>query len=249
MKAKIKNGVLLGIRFDGKDNSSTFIMPNRVKYIDDHVFSGCSRLTGVTISNRVTSIDDEAFLGCTGLTSVTIPDSVTRIGDEAFYGCLSLKSVTIPGSVKSIGYEAFGTCISLTSVTIPDGVTRIGGAVFVGCLSLTSVTIPNSVTSIGYEIFAYTGNGLQVCFETGTNEINIDEKTFGSSKFKFVYLSKDGKRIVFSCYEDENLKNSSHEFDFEEGFLKLFNNNFRENLIKSKNCQKEKNIKYTSPEK
>ena len=51
-------------------------------------FSGCSRLTSITIPNGITSIEDYAFNSCSSLTSVTIPNSVTSIGESAFYGCI-----------------------------------------------------------------------------------------------------------------------------------------------------------------
>ena len=57
-------------------------------------FSGCTRLTSVTIGNSVTSIERYAFYDCTGLTSVTIGNNVTSIGEYAFCGCSNLASVT-----------------------------------------------------------------------------------------------------------------------------------------------------------
>ena len=75
--------------------------------IGERTFSGCSKLTSVTIPNSVTRIDERAFSGCSKLASVTIPNSVTNIGERAFSGCSKLTSVTIPNSVTSIGSGAF----------------------------------------------------------------------------------------------------------------------------------------------
>ena len=119
-----------------------------VTRIGGYAFSGCSRLTSVTIPGSVTRIGNCAFSGCSGLTSVTIPDSVTSIEWSAFHGCSGLTSITIPDGVTSIEDWAFDGCSGLTSITIPDSVTSIGYYAFLGCSGLSSITIPNGVTSI-----------------------------------------------------------------------------------------------------
>ncbi|WP_461257686.1 SUMF1/EgtB/PvdO family nonheme iron enzyme [Treponema sp. R80B11-R83G3] len=85
--------------------------------ISTNCFSGCSKLTGVTMPNSVTSIENYAFNECSGLTSITIPSSVTSIKIGAFWGCSGLTSITIPSNVNSIGNYAFYDCSGLTSVT------------------------------------------------------------------------------------------------------------------------------------
>ena len=98
---------------------------------------------GFTIPNRVTYIGDCAFTGCSSLTSVTIPNSVTSIGRFAFYKCRGLTSVTIPNSVTSIGEDAFEFCSQLTSVIIPNSVTSIGEDAFFDCSKLYIYTVSN----------------------------------------------------------------------------------------------------------
>nr|WP_294778836.1 leucine-rich repeat domain-containing protein [Prevotella sp.] len=102
--------------------------------IGDYAFSGCSRLTSLTIPSSVTEIDESAFEGCSGLTSLTIPSSVTWIGRSAFEGCSGLTSLTIPSSVTRISESAFEGCSGLTSLTIPSSVTWIGRSAFRGCI-------------------------------------------------------------------------------------------------------------------
>ena len=79
----------------------------------------------------VTGIADSTFSGCTKLTSVTIPDSVTWIGSYAFSQCSGLTELTIPGSVTVIGSYAFGGCNGLQTLCVPlswSGTTKVSDA-------------------------------------------------------------------------------------------------------------------------
>ena len=139
--------------FSGCTKLTSVTIPNSVTTIGSQAFYYCTGLTSVTIPNSVTTINEGTFKNCTGLTSVNIPNSVTTIGNYAFSGCTGLTSVNIPNSVTTIGKDAFSLCDALASVTIPNSVTSIGGSAFMNCTSLTTVTIPNSVKSIGGSAF------------------------------------------------------------------------------------------------
>ena len=125
---------------------------NCVTEIGYCAFSGCTRLSSVTIPDSVTTIGQEAF-GMTNLTSVTIPDSVTNIDNYIFDNCHVLKSAIIGSGITVISNYTFSVCTSLSSVTIPNSVTTIGMWAFNNCSGMTSITIPNSVTSINFASF------------------------------------------------------------------------------------------------
>ena len=133
--------------------------------IDVNTFSGCAKLTNLTIGENVKSIVEGAFAGCTGLTSLTVDE-----GNKTYYSesnciieterktliavCTALTNIDIPDGVTSIGSGVFSNCSGLTSITIPDSVESIGANVFSSCTGLTSVTIGDGVTSIGAGAFS-----------------------------------------------------------------------------------------------
>ena len=139
--------------FSGCSRLTSITIPDSVTWIGNYAFYDCSGLTEITIPGRVRGIGGSAFSGCNGLTEITIPNSVERIGDSAFSGCSGLTSVTIGNGVTWIGNSAFYGCSGLTEITIPDSVRYIYDYAFSGCSGLTEITIPDSVTSIGEASF------------------------------------------------------------------------------------------------
>ena len=128
-------------------------IPNRVSFISDYTFEGCTSLEAVGLSENIYSINYSAFANCSSLTSISIPDKVSYINDNVFNGCSSLASITLPDRLSYLGYNVFSNCSSLTSITIPNGVTSLYWGVFDSCTSLESVYIPDSVTYIDQYVF------------------------------------------------------------------------------------------------
>ncbi|MCL2062031.1 MAG: leucine-rich repeat domain-containing protein [Firmicutes bacterium] len=80
----------------------------------------------------VLSIGDGAFSGCAKITSITIPHSIKRIGCWAFANCTSLANATIPDGVTDIGAYAFENCTKISNIIIPLSVSCLGGFAFSG---------------------------------------------------------------------------------------------------------------------
>ncbi|MEG9430397.1 MAG: leucine-rich repeat domain-containing protein [Christensenellaceae bacterium] len=180
--------------------------------INDSAFSGCNKITSVTIPDGVTYIGSGAFSRC-NITSLSIPNSVISIGSGAFYACpcivknkgvnyidkwivgcdnSSITSVTIKEGTVGIAGGAFHSCTWLTSIIIPDSVKSIGDSAFFQCASLTSIIIPDSVINIGKDIFA-NDHYLSSIYYTGTmeawNNILINSENYNLNRATRYYYS------------------------------------------------------------
>jgi len=138
--------------------------------IADSAFTGCRRITSVTISDSVKYIGNNTFRNCTRLTSIVLGENLLQIGNTAFVGCKSLTTITIPESVTDIGDAVFNQCDNLTDVYVTnvqawlniDFFGKLNHPNEYGTLHLldengaeiTDLVIPEGVTSIGNFLFA-----------------------------------------------------------------------------------------------
>ena len=173
-------------------NVKTLSIPNGVKEIGSGMFSGCTKLTKVTIPKSVTSIGDEgaasAFFGWND--------------DDDIVGCPKLKTIAVASGSK--WYKSKGGMLlekdeddggwylsvvpqALTSASIPEGVKWISECAFAGCSKVASVTIPASMKEIDAWDFEYA---------TGLKTFKVAKKSKYFKASKRMLLSKNGKKLV-----------------------------------------------------
>jgi len=146
---------------------SNTVFPESITSIGDYAFSGCFKLTSLTIPQNITDISGNAFYFC-GLTSITVDQNnpvfdsrnncnaiINSSTNTIVVGC---SKTIFPESVTSIGDYAFGGCFGLKSLIIPESITSIGEGAFCYCTGLTSISIPEGVTRIGGYAFSYCFN-------------------------------------------------------------------------------------------
>lgn len=83
------------------------------------VFSGCTRLTTVSLGSGVTVLGKNVFFNCSALTTVLMP-GVTQIGQYAFAGCSGLTSLALTSAVTAVDANAFDGWLETQTINLPD---------------------------------------------------------------------------------------------------------------------------------
>ena len=108
----------------------SFELNSGVKEMPEGLFSGCSKLTEVTIPNTVKTLGASLFADCNNLATVEIGNGITTISNNAFDSCDKLTTVTMGNAVKKINSRAFYNCDKLSNVTISANIEEIGHEAF-----------------------------------------------------------------------------------------------------------------------
>lgn len=133
-----------------------------VTSISDRAFSGCTKITGLSLPTTLTDIGAYAFNGCVGINGiVTIGEEIINIGRSAFLGCSGITEVVfnaiqcqLMGGARSS--TVFANCRQLKKITFGSQVKRIPDYAFTGMSSLRfDWNLPASLEYIGEYAFAY----------------------------------------------------------------------------------------------
>lgn len=147
--------------------------------IGSSAFSGCKKITELTLGDNVKSVGYRAFASMPNLVSVDIGSNTEDIGVECFNGCKLLSSVTLNERLTSIGNNAFSNCVALAEFpvfpeSVVDSSTEVAGlgtGVFSGCTALASFTFSDSVTIVPDSFFSGCTALKTVTFGTGISNV------------------------------------------------------------------------------
>lgn len=153
----------------------SYEIPDSISIISGGAFDGCKRLNAIRLSERIIFLGEYAFSGCSNLTEVTIPISISTINNGLFWGCSNLKAVSLPANILSIGELAFNDCSNLSSIVIPGSVKSIGNYAFYDS-GIKSIYISNVDTTFGYYYVFMGTTGLTIYAPPGsTSEAYANE--------------------------------------------------------------------------
>lgn len=190
-------------------------LPDTVKEIGNHAFSGCS-LKSVTLPQKLISIGSYAFSNCmkasvstagavdSNCINLRIPDSVTEIGEGAFMNWKALKEIAIPDGITVLNDYLFKNCSSLSVLTLPTKMKSIGKEVFYGCYSLKILTIPEGIKKLTYHTVS---SGLSS--KGALEELVLPVSMSKVEKYAFSGYSNPFKLTVLNPYTDLSALNKS----------------------------------------
>ena len=122
----------------------------------DYTFSGCIKLTVITIPNNITTIGLGTFHGCVNLKEIiavsdnkkhsSLDDVLFSEDKTTLVSHLDFKAAfyIIPNRVTEIGESAIGNHKEIESIIIPNSVTSIGSKAFHGCSKLREFIVASN---------------------------------------------------------------------------------------------------------
>lgn len=222
-------------------------------------FSGCTRLTGITIPESVVSIGAYSFANCQQLSKVNIPNGVYHVGYYAFGNCKSLPQDSnvayvdgwavyangyvsgIKDGTKGISYFYWGNAHdNHNSVVLPDSLSIIDDGAFLNHRRLTGITIPNNVQRIGDQVFLGCNNLTTITIGNSVKSIGKDAFNCPSTNTgkKTITIPDSVVNIGSKCFWNNNPR-SIFEISIGSGVKQIGSKAFYGNTILSSNSDLE----------
>ena len=194
-----------------------------VTEIGDYAFSGCGKMTSISIPESVWCVGNGAFEGCDGLSEIHISnlsawcamsfwDVLDETGDSPFFYADGLylngeliTDLIVPEDVEDFGAHSFEGYDKLRSVVFQKDIDAIYKSAFYGCSSLTSVTFEGDVGYIG----PYTFDGTPWLENQPDGEVYIGKLLYkykGDMPSNTNIVVKEGTEYIcqsaFDCCEE-----------------------------------------------
>ena len=159
-------------------------------------FTGCTKVTKITLPNTILSCGRDAFKDCTALKEVHISDMAAwcNITFDGMNSCPVYKSrklylnkqlvtdLVIPEGVTGIGDYAFYGCKGIKTLSLPESLKTIGVNTFNGCTGLASVTIPKGFTSFGLDAFYNCSYLTEIRYNAvAATDLQVNNYVFGNA--------------------------------------------------------------------
>lgn len=156
-------------------------LPEGLKEIQDHAFSGNKEMQSVVLPNTLTTIGTESFSYC-NLKSIEIPVSLNRLGtnSSSFEGNMNLEKIVVaegnqcfssPGGCNAIVNTRMKSIVQgCSSTVIPEGITKLDYFSF-RSTGIKKLVIPEGVGNLGDYTFYGCERLEEITFPSTTSFI------------------------------------------------------------------------------
>ncbi len=191
-------------------------VPYRVTHLRKNSFTGCGKLTSITLQEKVEDISVGAFDPCTNLEKIIVSPT-NKCFESDYKGvlfawvrgrkwlvCAPQKlsgTYSIPEGVWGIGKDAFKNCKGLTTILLAQSVTTISEGAFRNCVGLSHIIIPQNVNKIEPGAFEGCSKlcGITVASENNAYTSDKDGVLFSKDMTTLLYVpinAVNGRYIV-----------------------------------------------------
>lgn len=151
------------------ENIKSIIIPAEIKKIALKAFSGCSKLSNITVNSNNPIYDSRD--NCNAI--------IHTKTDKLIIGC---KDTVVPDSIKIIGPYSFESCSGLTTISIPSSLEITSSFAYYNCNNITKVIINNQ------ELLSKThtsSSNIVTMFGSNVNEYVIGDNIFYIGDYAF----------------------------------------------------------------
>ena len=208
--------------FSRREGLTEIDIPETVARVYEAAFRHCHNLKRVSLKKETKYIGCWAFSYCSNLEEINFDkDSVVnlQVGDGAFQDCKALKRIVFPRDIcLDLGKEAFKGCSNLEEIVFPEIVNLIGSDCFKGCEKIKELTVERCF-NIDSNALPETVEKLIFIDKSGIYDTRIPEddtflETRSQNHFKYIYVSKDLKKITLTKEKDDELEKSCYVEDY-----------------------------------
>lgn len=203
-------------------------IPEKILFLDDHLFSGCQNLSTITIES---DSPDDIYINEDTFKGFEVENCILRVPSNALSEYKSdtrfkdFKYITAIEGSKCLHYSDDGTVVigyepdnCINEIVIPEGIKNIADKVFQNNTEIESISLPNSLVSIGNSTFENCANITDIELNNGLETIGYD--AFRGTGLTSVWIPDTVKKIgpsAFSC--EMEVEPSSTDFCTIEGIL------------------------------
>ncbi len=225
-----------------EDFEGEFNVKKGTTVIAHYAFSGCEKITKVTVPGTVKHIPESGFYKCKSLETAVFEEGVENIDELVFGRCEKLKNIKLPKTINRVGYKAFNNSAFYNNIynwengalyynhilievdhecegvfTVKDGTTVLADYAFMEA-NVEKINLPKGIKVLPYALF---NNCLWI------NEFNMNDDleiigSYSMPDIDEITLPESVKKIDYRGFEGNHASKITLPENLEEIGVEAF---------------------------